>query len=231
MTKALFLEFAHGRLAIAVKRSARARRMSLRVDPLVGGVVMVLPEWVPLAEAQRFAERQRDWIGARVAALPARVPFTAGTEVPVLGVLHRITPVPGARRGVWLEDGRLMVSGAPEHLPRRVEDFLKSRARALVAARAHDAAARIGRKVARVAVRDTRSRWGSCTAAGALAFCWRLVMAPEWVLDYVVAHEVAHLAEMNHGPEFWQVVAGLSPDAKAGRAWLKKYGADLHRYG
>jgi predicted metal-dependent hydrolase len=232
MTVALFSIEVSGRaLPIAVKRSGVARRMSLRVDPAAGGVVMVLPLGVSLAEAERFARRQHGWIAERLAALPGRMGFAPGVAVPILGIPHEIRPMPGARRGVWTEDGALLVSGAPEHLGRRVADFLVAEARRQVVPRAHALAGRIGRKVARISLRDTRSRWGSCTADGALAFSWRLVMAPEWVLDYVVAHEVAHLAELNHGPRFWQVVAELGGEARKARAWLKAHGPGLHRWG
>ncbi|MBI2236867.1 MAG: M48 family metallopeptidase [Magnetospirillum sp.] len=230
MSKALFLDLPGRSLAIAVKRSGTARRMSLRLDPL-GGVVVVLPVGVPVAEAERFARRQRDWIAGRLAALPGRIALVPGTAVPLLGVAHDIRHAPEARRGVWAEGGALHVSGRAEHVGRRVVDFLKAEARRQIAPRCQAMAERIGAKVGRLSMRDTRSRWGSCTAGGDLAFSWRLVMAPEWVLTYVVAHEVAHLAELNHGPRFWAVVADLADDPGPPRAWLKRHGPELHRYG
>ncbi|MGE5503700.1 MAG: M48 family metallopeptidase [Actinomycetota bacterium] len=231
MTKSLSIDVAGRLLPIALKRSSMARRMSLRVDPTVGGVVMVLPVGVSVAEAERFAARQRAWIAERLAALPERQVFAPGAAVPILGVPHPIRHAPTARRGVWTEDGALMVSGLVEHMGRRVADFLVAEARRQVVPRAHGLAERIGRKITRISLRDTRSRWGSCTADGALAFSWRLVMAPEWVLSYVVAHEVAHLAELNHGPRFWQVVAELGGEPRAARSWLKAHGPGLHRWG
>jgi predicted metal-dependent hydrolase len=126
----------------------------------------------------------------------------------------------------------VIVPGAPEHLPRRLTDFLKAEARREIAARAAAKAATLGRPIAALTLRDTRSRWGSCSRSGRVAFSWRLILAPEWVLDYVVAHEVAHLAELNHGPRFWTACAGLTDsDVKTARAWLKRHGAELHAYG
>jgi predicted metal-dependent hydrolase len=230
MSKALFLDLPGRSLAIAVKRSGMARRMSLRLDPQ-GGVVVVLPVGVPVAEAERFARRQRDWITGRLAALPDRIPLVPGTSVPLLGVPHSIFHAPQARRGVWVEDGRLHVSGQAEHAGRRVLDFMKGEARRQIAPRCQSLAERIAARVGRLSLRDTRSRWGSCSAQGDLAFSWRLVMAPDWVLAYVVAHEVAHLAELNHGPRFWSVVEDLAGDPAPARAWLKLHGPELHRYG
>lgn len=231
MTASLFVEVAGQARSIAVKRSALARRMSLRVDPVGGGIVVVLPPGVAAAEAVRFAQRQQAWIATRLEALPGRIAFADGARVPLLGTPHEIRGAPAARRGVWAEDGVLHVSGRPEHLGRRVRDFLAAEARRQLVPRAHLLATRLGARVGRVTVRDTRSRWGSCSAAGDLAFSWRLVMAPESVLAYVVAHEVAHLAEMNHGPAFWRHVAALADDPCGSRQWLKAHGPELHRYG
>jgi predicted metal-dependent hydrolase len=117
------------------------------------------------------------------------------------------------------------------HIERRVRDHLVAMARTELAGRARPLAARIGRKLVRVGVRDTKSRWGSCSGRGNLSFSWRLVFAPEPIIDYVVAHEVAHLAEMNHGPRFWRLVESLSPDSAAARAWLKRHRSRLLSYG
>lgn len=216
---------------VVVRRSAVAARMSLRIDGMSDAVVLVLPDGVPEREGLRFAASKRDWIAARLAALPPRVAFAPGAELPVMGLPHRIEPHPEARRGVWAEDGRLNVSGRPEHLPRRVRDWLHKTAHTEIVARVQPMAAAVERRISGVVVRDQRSRWGSCTADGRLAFSWRLVLAPAPVLTYVVAHEVAHLVELNHSPAFWRVVRKLMPDMAAPRHWLKLNGAGLHRYG
>ncbi|MBI5164073.1 MAG: M48 family metallopeptidase [Magnetospirillum sp.] len=216
---------------IAVRRSPRALRLSLKLDPALGTLVMVLPPRTSLAEAQRFAAEQRHWVAERLARVPARIPFAIGTHLPLAGSAHEIHHTPQARRGVWVEAGRINVSGHAEHLPRRLETWLKAEARRRILPLVHDLAARLGRPAGRVSVRDTRSRWGSCSSRGDLSFSWRLVLAPDWVLAYVVAHEVAHLAEHNHSPAFWRVVASLAGDPSPARRWLKTNGADLHRYG
>jgi predicted metal-dependent hydrolase len=231
MTKPKLLQVAGRALEIAVKRSGTARRMSLRLDPGGDGVVVVLPVGVAVAEAERFAARQRDWIAGRLEALPGRVAFAPGALVPLLGEPHEIRHAPEARRGVWAESGLIQVSGPLDCLERRVTAFLKAEARRVIAPRAQALAASLGKPVGRLSIRDTRSRWGSCTVTGDLAFSWRLVLAPDWVLSYVVAHEVAHLAEMNHGPAFWRVVETLAGDPKPPRRWLKAHGPNLHRYG
>lgn len=218
-------------IAVRIRRSVLAGRMSLRIDGMSDGVVLVLPPHVPAAEGLRFAAAKRDWIRQRLATLPQRVAFADGAEVPVLGTVHRVRHRPDARRGVWTEDGELHVSGRPEHLPRRLTDWLKARAQHEAAIRAHSLAAALDKKIAAVVVRDQRSRWGSCSADGRLAFSWRLVLAPEAVLAYVVAHEVAHLVELNHSPAFWRLVRQLMPEMAAPRHWLKLNGPTLHRYG
>jgi predicted metal-dependent hydrolase len=232
MSKTHLIHVAGRDLPLSVKRSGTAGRMSLRLEPGSQRVVVVLPVGVPESEARRFADRQTGWIAERLAASPDRIAFAPGVVVPLLGLDHEIRHQPQARRGVWAEDGIIHVSGAEDLVGGRVERFLKAEARLLLAHKARRLAEQAGRKVARVSVRDTKSRWGSCSGKGDLSFSWRLVMAPDWIVDYVVAHEVAHLVEMNHSPRFWAVVESLAGDV-AGRArdWLKESGPSLHRYG
>ena len=216
-------------VTVAVRRSVRARRLSLKLDPALGPL-LVLPPRARLAEAESFLLHHRVWLAERLARQPERIALVAGARLPLLGVEHEIRHAPEARRGVWAEDGILHVSGRAEHLPRRVTDFLKAEARRRIHALTFTLAARLGRTPARVTVRDTRSRWGSCSSRGDLSFSWRLVLAPETVLTYVVAHEVAHLAEMNHSAAFWRVVAELVGDPAPAKRWLTANGAKLHRY-
>jgi hypothetical protein len=218
-------------LSVRVRPAARARRVTLRVDGRSGEAVLVSPPEVPAADLERFVARHRDWLAARLAALPARVAFADGAEVPFLGEPHRVRHDPRARRPVAREAGEFRVGGAAEHLARRLADYLASEARRELSARTAECAGRLGARVRHVGVRDTRSRWGSCSAQGSLNFSWRLVLAPEFVVDYVVAHEVAHLREMNHSKRFWALVADLTPHAPEAKAWLKRHGARLHLYG
>jgi predicted metal-dependent hydrolase len=132
---------------------------------------------------------------------------------------------------VAIVDGEIRVRGEPEHLARRLRDHLVGTARNEFAHRARRLAFRIGKSVARVSVRDTKSRWGSCSGRANLSFSWRLIFAPESVVDYVVAHEVAHLAEMNHGPRFWRLVESLSPGSAVPREWLRRHRNRLFSYG
>jgi len=150
----------------------------------------------------------------------------------VLGVPHHIQrELNPTEPPVRIINGEIRVRGDPAHLARRVRDHLVSTARAELAPRARRLAAQIGREIRRVSVRDTKSRWGSCSGRGNLSFSWRLILAPEAVLDYVVAHEVAHLAEMNHGPRFWRLVESLVPGSAGPRSWLKQHRDRLLAYG
>ena len=217
---------------VSIRVSRRARRVAVRIDSVAGKVELVLPRSVPTGVGLRFLAAKREWIAARLGALPQPVPFAEGAIVPVLGVLHRIRlDRDHPRPPVEIVDGEIRVGGDPAHLPRRVRDHLVFTARDVLAPRALRLAARIGRRVSRITIRDTKSRWGSCSGQGNLSFSWRLILAPEPVLDYVVAHEVAHLVEMNHGTLFWQLVESLTPGSAAPRAWLRRHRNRLLSYG
>ena len=217
---------------VSIRVNKRARRLLLRIDASSRTVELVLPHGVPAEHGLKFLAAHRGWIAARLDALPMPVRFAEGAIVPVFGVPHRICgEADPAAPPVRIVDGEIRVRGAPEHLARRVRDHLMGLARTELSRRARLYAARIGRPITRVGVRDTKSRWGSCSAKGALSFSWRLVLAPEPVVDYVVAHEVAHLAEMNHGPRFWRLVQTLTPDCATPRAWLKRHRSALFSYG
>jgi hypothetical protein len=216
---------------LELRESARARRLSLRVDPALGVIRLVMPMGLPEAEAQRFVQRHAGWVRARLAALPALRPFVDGAAVPVLGLDHRIRHDPEQRGLGCRRDGELRVGGRVEHLPRRVRDLLTAEARTLIGERARVMATLLGARIQAITLRDTRSRWGSCSATGRLSFSWRLIFTPESVFNYVIAHEVAHLREMNHSPKFWALVARLNPDAASSRAWLRRHGAELLRFG
>jgi hypothetical protein len=220
-------------ISVRLRVSARARRFTLRLEPNGDGAVLTLPPRVPVAEARMFLVRQSDWLIRALARQPGRVAVGDGVRLPVAGSQVEIQVINGPRRAPRLEDGRLILSGSAARgvqAGARVAAFLKSRARdALVPAVRHYAGL-LGRQAAAVTLRDTRSRWGSCTAEGRLSFSWRLAMAPAEVLDYVAAHEAAHLLEMNHGPSYWAVVERIMPDYRRHRAWLKSEGRRLHRF-
>ena len=217
---------------VAIRVNPRARRLLLRVDASSRAVELVLPRGVSAEHGLRFLSAQRGWIAARLDALPPPVPFIEGAIVPVFGEPHRIRRESDpAAPPVRIADGEIRVRGEPAHFARRVRDHLAHLARQEFSRRARAFAALIGKKVARITVRDTTSRWASCSATGNLSFSWRLILAPEAVIDYVVAHEVAHLVEMNHSPRFWRLVAALVSDAGAPRAWLRRHRSRLLSYG
>ncbi len=217
---------------VAIRVSPRARRLLLRVDAAARSVELVLPRGVSAEHGMRFLDAHRGWIAARLDALPRPVPFAEDAVVPIMGVPHRIRRESDpAAPPIAVVDGEIRVHGDPAHLPRRVRDHLAQLARRELSQRARLCAARLGKTVTGVSVRDTKSRWGSCSGKGNLSFSWRLIFAPQAVIDYVVAHEVAHLAEMNHGPRFWRLVAGLAPDHAGARAWLKRHRSRLFSYG
>ncbi|MEM7169187.1 MAG: SprT family zinc-dependent metalloprotease [Pseudomonadota bacterium] len=225
------LTLASGTVPLEVTRHPTARRITLRLTTEGDAVRLVLPRATPLREGLDFAESQKDWLQARLQALPPRIPFRDGQVIPLLGVEHLIVHEPAGRRGVWQEGRQIIVSGKVEHLSRRLTDYLKTLARRTIVPRANEKAERLQKKPGRITLRDSRSRWGSCSANGNLNFSWRLILAPEHVLDYVVAHEVAHLVEHNHGPRFWVLAAQLTDDLEGAKKWLKRRGHCLHRYG
>jgi predicted metal-dependent hydrolase len=218
---------------IQLRRHRQARRYTLRVQAASRALMLTMPLRGSVKEARSFAERNGGWIAARLKRLPQAIPFADGLELPLRGVPHRI--VHRATRGtVWIEAGEpplLCVAGNAEHLARRVRDYLKREAKRELEIVSRHYAAMLGVTVKRVSVRDQASRWGSCTAAGVLSYSWRLILAPPYVLDYLAAHEVAHLVEMNHSRQFWRVVARICPDWQRAKTWLNAHGTALHRYG
>jgi predicted metal-dependent hydrolase len=218
-------------IAIALRRSARARHILIRIDDSNGDVELVLPRRATLRDGLAFADAKARWIESRLDALPPAVPFRAGTVLPLLGEpLALRKPMNGARRTRRI-DGALMVAGDEAEFARRVRRWLIGEARRQIGERAEDLARRVERPIKRLAIRDPATRWGSCSAAGGLSFSWRLILAPPAVLDYVVAHEIAHLRELNHSPRFWSLVDGLVGEHDAERAWLLRNGSRLRRYG
>ena len=219
---------------VELKRHAQARRYTLRIRATDRTVVLTMPLRGSVREAKSFAERNGGWIAARLKRLPQPIPFTEGLELPLRGIPHRIVHRT-ARGTVWTEAGHdtplLCVAGDRAHLARRVRDYLKREAKRDLEAASRRYATALGVTVRRVAVRDQASRWGSCTAAGVLSYSWRLILAPPYVLDYLAAHEVAHLVEMNHSRRFWRVVGRICPEWQRAKSWLTANGNALHRYG
>jgi predicted metal-dependent hydrolase len=222
--------------AIRLRRHRRARRYTLRIHPTDREAILTMPPRGTLKDAREFAELHGGWIAARLGRLPKAAPFQPGTVVPLRGVPHRIVHRSGERGTVWTEtrdsgEKIICVTGDPDFTDRRVHDFLKREARRDLQKSAQEYAQALGVRVRRISIRDQSSRWGSCTSAGSLSFSWRLILAPPFVLDYLAAHEVAHLVEMNHSPRFWRVVGRVCPSMERAKKWLDSSGNDLHRYG
>lgn len=213
-------------VTILVRRTRQARRLSLRVSQLDGRVTMSLPMRTPLREAQVFAAEKEHWIRRTLAAQPdVTRPMIGGT---VLFMGRDVDVVIGSGRVARYVDGKITVPDNPARVTTRIAALMKITARERLREASDRYAAALGVSYGRLSLRDTRSRWGSCSSDANLMYSWRLIMAPPAVLDYVAAHEVAHLREMNHSPDYWRVVAQIYPDYKTPRAWLRENGQDLH---
>lgn len=225
------LALAAGSMPVAWRRSSRARRISLRIDPKTASVIVTLPMRAARGAGIALLTTHQDWAAGKLAALPRASPFADGAEIPLHGAPHRIRHRPDARGAAWALDGEIHVAGRPEFLRRRVLDYLRAEARRRLTGLVQVKAAEAGVAYSRLTIKDTSSRWGSCASNGALAFSWRLVMAPPEVQDYVAAHEVAHLRHMNHGRRFWALVRELTPYTDTAVPWLHDHGARLLRVG
>lgn len=232
------LEHAGETIVVALRRASTARRFTLRVRFAARDAVLTMPQRASLRDARDFAERHAAWIAARLDRLPATIPFAHGSIVPLRGVDHMLLHVPDRRGTVWTEERddvesryALCVAGRAEHVHRRVQDHLKREARRDLENAVARHASTLGLPPRGVGLRDPVSRWGSCSATGSLNFSWRLVMAPPYVLDYLAAHEVAHLVHLDHSPRFWSLARRLCADTDRAEAWLSANGAHLHKYG
>jgi predicted metal-dependent hydrolase len=218
-------------LDYTVRRSDRARRVRVRVDPRDGAVEVVLPRRAPAREAARAVEQLGGWIARRraeVARAQARVAARAGT-VPYLGVDLALVPEVGRARVLRRGDGLLVPDAEIGSAVMReaLEKWYRKQARIEITPRLDTAAAAVGKAYTKLSIRDQKTRWGSCSSTGAMSFNWRLLLAPEVVLEYVVRHEAAHLAVMDHSPRFWAVMARLMPGYELPRRWLRDHGGTL----
>ena len=213
-------------LSVRLKRSRQARRVSLRVSRLDGAITLTVPARASVRNAIAFLNERRDWLDRAVAETETPLAVVPGVAIPVEGRL--LTVEPAAIRAARIEGEHLLV---PRQRPAAgALAFLRLQARDRLAERVAVHSAALGRATGKLTLRDTRSRWGSCTVTGDLMFSWRLIMAPPRILDYVAAHEVAHLVEMNHSAAFWAQVQRLFPGYQEARRWLKSDGARLHRF-
>lgn len=232
----IVLPYADGvAITISLRRMTRTRRLTLRLDPTRGQVVLTLPKHLPKERALAFLQKESTWIREKYDALPKPVPFQPGIEIPLRGEAHCLLSS-GRRRGLVVRQKRndgwdLVVPGDLDHLARRVLDFLKTEARRDLEKAVARHAADLNVNPTALRLRDQKTRWGSCSSNGTLSFSWRLILAPPDILDYLAAHEVSHLVEMNHSARFWALCRRQAPQTDAARDWLRANGDALHRVG
>jgi len=218
-------------IALVVQRHGRARRMKLRFDQLGDRALLTIPARASLRHALDWAREQSGWIEGQRGLMGGLVPLADGAQVPLEGEPLLIVATGGSTRQVRVEEGRLLVGGPADHVGARALRWLKAQARAALTAETQALAARHALPLRHVSIGDPRSRWGSCSAQGDIRYSWRLILAPAYVRLATVAHEVAHLRHMHHGPDFHALVREISPaDPDAARAWLRAEGRGLHRY-
>lgn len=212
---------------VLLRRNARAKRFSLRVSRSDGRVSLSLPVWAPEAEALAFLRDREDWVREHLNDAPGVKQARIGADLPICGVPRPV--VAGSGRSARFIDGALHVPEGPREGP-RLKALLGAMARERLSAAVAIHAGSIGKRYGKITLRDPRSRWGSCSSKGDLMFSWRLIMAPPAVLDYVAAHEVAHLVEMNHSARFWSLCKQLCPATDQHRRWMKVHGAELQAW-
>ncbi len=218
-------------LPLTIREHARATRITLRIEPGGHALKLTIPPGLAMREVDDFLRRHQGWLMTKLAHVPGDSTVAEGSIVPIRGIDHFIERS-GKLRGLaetLVLDGEhvLRISGAPEHAGRRVADHLKREAKRDLEELVAGHAATLGRKVRSISYKDTKSRWGSCSSDGRLSFSWRIAMAPPLVIDYLAAHEVAHLAQMNHSAAFWAVCEELCPRTDEAKRWLKKNGNRL----
>ena len=224
-----------GEIEVRLRHNARAKRLILRLDSKTGEPIATCPPGITKAKIRQFLQSHVDWLVEKQQARPTNVTFEHGAVIPVRDIPHMLEHLDQARgtvRLLELDEGPvLLVSGNESHMGRRVTDWLKKQARQDLEEAVRRHSANLGIRPSALKIKDTSSRWGSCSADRVLSFSWRIIMAPPFVLDYLAAHEVAHLKEMNHSDRFWAEVKALCPDFERGRKWLREHGRKLHSYG
>ena len=221
-----------GGAPLTLRVSPRARRLRLHVDPRTRAVILTMPRRMSERRALAWAAGHQAWVERALAAIPAPTSFAPGASVPLYGAPHRLDWDPARPRRIERGEGRLVAGGPAEGLDRRLLRWLKAHALDLLGRETREFCVKAGVKASRIGIGDPVSRWGSCSAGGAIRYSWRLILAPEHVRRATVAHEVAHLVHLNHGPDFHALVAELlGADPKPARLWLKRNGAALHLIG
>lgn len=219
---------------VKLRRDKRAKRMALRLDPANRCVHFVLPSHASSVKAQAFIDSHRQWVMDRIEELPEFIPFEHGSVIPVLGRDVEIVVVRSDKRKsthIELQDHVLYVETNLEDYEPRIKRFLKKVAREYLTDILEEKTAKIDRAAKKIQIRDTKSRWGSCSTEGGISLSWRLIFAPLSAMDYVVAHEAAHLIHMNHSKQFWSLCEKLSLSYDEGKKWMREHGYTLHSFG
>ena len=215
---------------IKVIKSVVAKKLTLRIDAKKRLPVLTIPKRCSAQKAIDFAMSHRDWINNNLAKLPVSEFFKDGDEISIMGKCYKISHQEQAKSGAFIADEELIVSGKTEFLHRRVSDFLKSKAKVDFYKLSQEKAALINQELNNVCIKDTKSRWGSCSNRRNINYNWRIIMAPDYVIDYLISHEVAHLKHQNHSADFWNCVQDICPNYKEGEHWLKLRGKSLYQY-
>ncbi len=215
---------------LKVSKSARAKKLTLRIDSKERIPVLTIPRYCSQKKAVEFVLLHRDWIEQSLARLPEERNFADGDKISLFGKEITITHAPERRLGAKIENNELLVSGDIELLHRRVKDFIRKKAQSEFLKRSAKYAKKLDRKINDVTIKDTKSRWGSCSSLNNLNYSWRIALAPDFVINYLMAHEVAHLEHPNHSRAFWNCVSELCPDFEEGERWLKEHGRELYIY-
>lgn len=219
-------------LPVEVVENARAHRLTLRIVPGGRGLKVTIPPHVGEEELNEFLERNRNWAASRLARMPDTTKIEEGAMIPFKGVDHKIIHLDRLRGVVEAKlivgEPSLLVPGDPGMIPRKMISFLKKEARKELNLAVGECSEALGARAKIIRITDTTSRWGSCSTTRTLSFSWRIIMAPPEVLYYLAAHEVAHLLQMNHSEDFWNLVRETCPDMDRHKAWLKTNGNHLH---
>ncbi len=211
---------------ILIRRNRRSKHLRLRVD-IKGRVILSLPLGCSKRQAQVFLDAHQDWITTQLAHRPQAPKWQNGSIICILGQSLTICHNPTLRGGVFIQGDTLFVSGEASFLTRRISDFIKRQTANYIETKARSLASQIDVTFRQIHLKDTTFRWGSCSGKGNLNFCWRLGMAPLFVLDYIIAHEIAHLREMNHSDRFWHLVSRLTDRRADAEIWLRRHGHEL----
>jgi predicted metal-dependent hydrolase len=225
-----YVELGGIRYQLSIRRNKRAKKLRLRIE-MPGRIKLTLPARNSLKIAFEFIRSEAEWIKTQLDKVPTAIPFLPEQNILFRGKQYRLVHDNRPRGLVDIKGDQIIVPGGMEHFPRRLNDWLKKQAKVKITAVAEFQATALGESFSAIRIRDTKTRWGSCSARRSLNFSWRLIMAPDFVWQYVVIHEVCHLAELNHSPAFWALVKSRDPEYIDAQNWLKENGAGLHAYG